>query len=286
MKKLMLMALACASTMTQISHALDVDAGDYDYVPNGVNLGLIYYQHAVRDTLYSGSQKMAGDAKLTSDIGIARYVHYMEVGGVQIAPQILIPFGHLDAEQDISALGSASGLGDIILANTFFVHHDTASKTMIGITPYLYLPTGNYDQNGALNIGENRYKLTVQGAVTISVAKNLLWDVLGDVTFYGKNDDYATGELKQNMGYQLQTNMRYQMNDRVDLRAGLSYADFGDTRVNGVTTDAMTQSKFWLGTAVKPTTTTQLIATYGQDIRVENGFKESHRMNLRFLKVF
>lgn len=289
MKKFNLLTLVfLGSTMTMSSvYALDLDSGDYGYAPSGVNLAMLYYQHAQRDELYAGSQKVATNPKLTSDIGIARYVHYMDVAGVHVAPQVLVPFGRLDAGKDIAAFGSASGLGDIILATTIFLQHDAETKTTLGFTPFLTLPTGNYDKNDALNLGDNRYKLTLQGAYSTQIDPKFSWDVAADMTFYGKNDDIpAGGELKQDLGYQLQSSMRYHLQNNLDLRGGLSYADFGDTKTNGVKVDGMTQSKFWLGAAYHPTATTQLIATYGQDIKVENGFKEANRINLRLMKVF
>ncbi|MFU8926255.1 transporter [Acinetobacter puyangensis] len=289
MKKLNNVALSLMSlcTITMSAHAVDVDAGDYDYAPSGVNLGILYYQHATRDAIYAGSDRVAGNPELTSDIGIARYVHYMDVAGVHIAPQILVPFGRLDTGKDIAALGSSSGIGDIILANTFFVYHDPQSSTTVGITPYLYLPTGQYDKNDALNLGENRYKLILQGAYTTKLSPQLAWDAIADVTFYGKNDDIAGGgDLKQDMGYQLQTNLRYKITNKVDIRGGLSYADAGDSKLNGVELDSNTQSKFWIGTGINPTASTQLIVNYGRDFKVENGFKEDNRINLRFMRVF
>lgn len=78
-------------------YAVDLDAGDYDYAPSGTNLAILYYQHASRDSLYSGSNKISDNVALTSDISITRYVHYLDMAGLHIAPQILIPFGRLDA---------------------------------------------------------------------------------------------------------------------------------------------------------------------------------------------
>lgn len=269
------------------AYAVDLDAGDYDYAPSGTNLAMLYYQHASRDSLYTGSNKVSDQVELTSDIGIARYVHYMDVAGLHIAPQILIPFGRLDAGKDISALGSNSGLGDIILANTFFVYHDQETKSTFGITPYLYLPTGKYSKNDDLNIGENRVKFTLQGAYTTKLTDRINWDVAGDFTLYGKNDDIAGGgDLKQDLGFQLQTSARYRLNQIADLRAGLSYNDAGDTKQNGMTTDSNKQTKFWVGTGVSPTPTTQIILNYGRDLKVENGFKEENRINLRLMRVF
>ena len=282
-----LASVALSLIYLQNTQAADLDAGDYDYVPSGTNLALLYYQHATRDELYSGDTKVAGNNKLDSNVGIARYVRYMDLGSIQIAPQVLIPFGSAEAKGDISVLGESSGIGDIILANAFFLHTDNATKTRLGLTTYFYLPTGEYDKNQVVNLGENRYKFTLQGAYSTEIAPKLRWDAASDITFYGKNDEYiGDTKLEQDMGYQLQTNLRYNLKDNLDLRAGLSYADLGDTEVNNIKADGITQSKFWVGTSYSPTPTTSLIAIYGQDFKVENGFKEDNRFSFRLTKVF
>lgn len=287
MKKIHTLATSLLGLLfLQNVYAVDLDAGDYDYAPSGTNLAMLYYQHASRDSLYNGNDRVSNNVELKSDIGIARYVHYMDVAGLHIAPQILVPFGRLDAGKDIASLGSSSGLGDIILANTFFIYHDKDTKSTFGITPYLYLPTGKYSKYDDLNLGENRVKLTVQGAYTTQLIDRLNWDIAGDFTIYGKNDDVINGSLKQDLGFQVQTNTRYRLTDIADLRAGLSYSDAGDTKQNGVTTDSNKQTKFWIGTGILPTATTQVILNYGRDLRVENGFKEDNRINLRLMKVF
>ncbi|WP_111891280.1 transporter [Acinetobacter sp. MB5] len=280
-----ILAISVCLSFSQ-AFAVDLDAGDYEYAPSGTNLAMLYYQHASRDSLYGGSDKVSGNYDLTSDVGIARYVHYTDVAGIHIAPQILVPFGHVDAGKDISELGSSSGLGDIILANIFFLYHDASTHSSFGITPYLFLPTGEYSANKALNLGENRYKFNIQAAYTTRLLPKLAWDVSADMTFYGKNTDALGGDIKQDVGYQVQTNARYFLTDKVDLRAGVSYSNAGDVKQAGVTTDAMKQTKFWVGTGINPTPTTQLIVAYGRDIKVENGFKEDSRINLRFLKAF
>ncbi|AMW79949.1 hypothetical protein AMD27_14275 [Acinetobacter sp. TGL-Y2] len=282
-----LSAALLISTFSISSYAVDLDSGDYDAAPAGTNLALLYLQHANRDKLYSGSHKVAGENELTSNVGIARFVHYTDIAGYRVAPQILIPFGQLEADKDISSWGSSSGLGDLILAAPIWLLNDTDKKQYFGISPYLYLPTGEYSKHDALNLGENRYKLNLQAAFSTRIIPQFAWDVAADATIYGDNDDLAGGgKLKQDLGYQLQTSGRYFLNEKADLRAGLSYSDAGDTEVRGVDADSTTQSKFWLGGAYSPTATTNLLLTYGRDIDVENGFKEDNRVNFRFLKVF
>jgi hypothetical protein len=285
MMKKYLTGLIASACVSQFAYAIDVDAGDYDYAPSNTSLGLLYYQHATRDSLYVGRQQSAANVKLDSDVAIARFARYMQMGKMQIAPQIFIPFVHLDASRDISSLGSQSNLGDIFFATTVFVYHD--DKTNVGITPYVFLPTGQYSSKEALNAGENRFKFTLQAGYTTRLRDNLLLDASADFTVYADNDDaVGGGTLKQDPGYQLQTSLRYKLNPRLDLRAAVSYSNAGDTTQNQIKTDAYTQTKFSIGTAYSLTAKIQLIANYGRDLDVENGFKENNRINLRLLYVF
>ncbi len=76
------------------------------------------------------------------------------------------------------------------------------SNTYFGITPYLYLPTGDYDRNRAFNAGEDRWKLNLQAAGTIRIAPKLAWDAGADITFYGKTGkSFAGGRMTQKVGY-------------------------------------------------------------------------------------
>ncbi|AXI02226.1 transporter [Aquirhabdus parva] len=285
-KQLRIALLAITTAISPFAQAIDLDAGDYDTAPAGTTAGLLYLQHAERGSLYSGSDKVAGHNELDSNIGIARLVHYTDISGILTLPQILLPFGQLKGKDDASGLGKASGFGDAILAIPTWLVNDTVNHTYFAIAPYLYLPTGNYDRNKALNLGENRYKGTLQVAYSTRLTPDIAWDVAGDVTVYGDNSDAVGGTLKQDLGYQLQTNARYFLSPKADLRAGISYADAGETKQNGIKSDATTQSKFWLGSAFWVAPKTQFILTYGRDIKVENGFKEDNRLNFRLLQIF
>ncbi|MHA4899871.1 transporter, partial [Enterococcus faecium] len=81
------------------------------------------------------------------------------------------------------------------------------------ITPFLFLPTGGYDKNKALNLGENRWKLALQGGFITGLSDKLLLDVIGDVTVYGKNSEFgaSNASMKQDASFQLQTFLRYNL---------------------------------------------------------------------------
>ena len=75
------MAVAAAALVATPAQAIDVDAGDYTALPAGTKLGLLYYQHAQRNRLYAGGDRVPIDARLDSDVGILRGVYFMEIGG-------------------------------------------------------------------------------------------------------------------------------------------------------------------------------------------------------------
>ncbi len=284
-----LSALILGSVLSHSALAVDVAAGDYTALPAGTNLALAYYQTASRDELYAGGKKVDGDFSLASDVGILRGVHFMDIGGYIVDPQFLLPFGTLDASKDIAALGEESGVGDLILAATVWLVNKPKDNTYFGITPYVYLPTGTYDNEEGLNLGENRYKFVLQAGYITNLTEDISFDLVADVMLYGENDEFGAEKktMEQEASFQLQAFLRYKMNPAWDFRVGLSQTFGGETEVNGTKmNDAAEVTKMSVGTTYFISPSIQLSATYGRDLSVENGFSEDNRLNLRVLKVF
>lgn len=284
-----LAALLLAAMAPMAAQAIDVDVGDFVPAPDGTTVGLLYYQHAVRDRLHAQGRQAVADPRLVSDVGIARMVHYTRIGGLAFAPQVLVPFGRLDAGRDTATLGRTSGVGDIILAAPFWPINDAASRTYLGIAPYLYLPTGSHDRNRALNLGENRWKFDLQTGFVKGLTDKWFVDLTADVMFHGKSDNHGgTGAtLRQKPLYQGQAFLRYQFTPGANIFVGLSQTRGGETRVDGVNrNDASRQRKASIGGSWFIEPTTQLLVAFGRDLQVENGFKENARINVRLLQVF
>lgn len=279
---------AAASLLATPARAIDIEAGDYTALPAGTNLGLVYYQHATRDKLYADGDQVPINPKLDSDIGVLRGVHYMDIGGYIVDPQFLLPFGKLKAKDDIAALGSETGVADLILAATVWFNKPD-SKTHFGITPFLYVPTGSYDKNDPLSLGENRWKFALQAGYIFPIAEKWTVDLVGDVTLFGKNDDFgpAGQSLKQKPLYDFQAHLRYHISPATDLRAQIGYKTGGETEVDGVDQDNRagdTRIKFGMTHFIGPKT--QLLATYNRDLSVRNNFKIEHGIQFRVLQIF
>ncbi len=277
------------AVLAPAAQALDVEAGDYTALPAGTTLGLLYYQHAERRSLYSDGRKVPIDAGLDSDVGILRGIHYMKLGDYIIDPQFVLPFGHLRAKDDTKSLGSDSGTGDLTLAATIWLLNDPANRRYFGITPFLYVPIGSYENDRAVNLSENRWKFTLQAGFITGLTDNLTLDLAADVTYFGKNDDFgpAGATQKQSELYQGQALLRYNFTERFDVRASVSRLWGGESEVNDAELDDKPGTqKFTVGTSYFVTPTTQLMLNYGRDTSVDNGFKESDRINLRIMQMF
>jgi hypothetical protein len=272
------------------AQAIDIDAGDYTALPEGTNVGLIYAQHAERNSLHANGNQVPGNNGLDSDIGILRLIHFTKIGGYTVDPQLLLPFGKLNGAGDMSTpLGQGSGTAGLILAATVWTINEPENKRYLGITPFLIAPTGTYDAVKALNLGENRWKYALQVGFIQGVGDKLSFDLAADVTSYGTNDhaNIAGQSLTQAASYQVQGFMRYALSPTWDLRGGLSRTHSGETKLDGTGQgNVATIDKLQLGTAVFVGPKTQLLATWGRDLSVDNGFKESSRVNLRLLQVF
>lgn len=269
--------------------ALDLDAGDYTPAPADVTLGLLYLQYAERDHLYQDGGKQAGSPGLDSQIGILRLAHYTDLGGYRVSPQILLPFGRLDGRHDSGALGDTSAIADPILLMPIWLLNQPEQRRYFGITPYLFIPVGSYDHDRVLNLGENRWKLTLQAGYVTGIGDKLALDLAADVTFYGRNDDYGAQQLtrRQKPSYQYQGFLRYPLRDNLDLRAGLSLQTGGENRIGQTWQDDSQRTTKWsagFGWFFLPRA--QLAVTVGRDISVENGFREDSRLNVRLLHVF
>ena len=137
----------------------------------------------------------------------------------------------------------------------------------------MYAPTGSYDTGKVLNLGENRWKYALQVAYIHGVGDKWTFDA-------------AAGQsLSQSSSYQVQAFARYALSPTWDLHAGLSHARTGATQLDGVDqNNALRVTKVQLGTAMFVDPKTQLLFTVGRDLKADNTFKESARVNMRLLR--
>lgn len=283
--------LLCANALLAANaHSVTVDAGDYSRLPDGTNLAVVYYQHFEGKQLYSQGDKLSANARLAADVGILRGVRFIDVGDFTVVPQFLLPFGQLKTGGDLSGLSSTNGIGDLIFAPTIHLLKDPERKRAFAVTPWLYMPTGQYNHDKALNaFGENRWKLDMQVGYITPLSDKWTLDLVGDVVWYGQNNDFGSNsaKMKQSLSYQVQTHLRYHITPGTYVAGMLSYDWGGETTVNGIRQgDRQERTKALLSVGHFLTPTVQVLGSYGQDLSIRTGVKEDNRFNLRLVKVF
>ncbi|WP_084170143.1 transporter [Paraburkholderia ferrariae] len=279
-------AVLCMSP--RLAHAINVDAGDYNPLPPGADVGLLYYEHSRADQINSSGERVSG-GDIVSDVGIARFIHFMDVDGFTVDPQILLPFGRAQGRSSLSSLGQTTAVGDAIFAATVWLINRPASQTYFGLTPFIYAPTGNYHPGRELDFGEHRWKFALQAGFTTALTPHILVDLTADATVFTPNNDYGVsgGSLRESPLFQTQAWLRYQLISTLDIRAGFSYVLGGTTTVNGVSQSNRQSTPSWLvGAAWFPAKNWQLMALYGRQTSTENGPLTTQQINFRLLKVF
>lgn len=286
MKSFVAGAFLASSAGIATAAQIATDPGDYTALPAGTNLAILYGQFASRDKVYSNGNATPGPFSLDTDIGLFRYVHYMDVGGYILNPQFIIPFGSVKLKQPVSL--KASGVGDPLVGATLWVVNKPTQNEYVGLSAFLSLPVGNYEASrAAVNVGENRWKGIFQAGWITPISGKWVLDLLGEATVFGDNTDFGGARREQNLQYGVQAHLRYLISQASQV-AFTYYHDFGgENKVGGVSqNDRLNNSSLQLTYANFVAPTVQLQAQYGRSVKTENGPREDQRINLRLLKVF
>lgn len=275
--------LASSLSTTQLTHAAgEAMARDYVAGPDGLSLAVMYYEHKLSDTYIADNQKV--DADLNVNTGVARYVHFMEVGGMLIDPQIILPFGSLDMTIPNAVDNKNSSIGDVILLSSFWFVNDPVSKTYFAFTPYLTIPTGSYDANiPATSLGSNRWSYTTEFGMSKGIGDKSFIDLIAAVDFYGKNDNYMGMNQEKEPVFSLQTIYSYNLTPSMWASAKYSYLTGGETKLDHMDQDDKVKThKLTLGLAKQFNKSNNIQLEYNHDLEINNAF-ETRGIKLRYV---
>ncbi|WP_249674410.1 transporter [Pseudomonas abieticivorans] len=269
------------------AYVITTEPGDNAPLPEGTDLGVLYYQHAQRNKLMVDGHKAAADVTLDSDVVLARYVKWTSLAGFLVTPQIIVPWGHLKMGGDNQA--SESAFGDPFIGSNVWLYNDFEKERYFSVGGYIGIPVGHYDgDQGAMNIGENRWKGILEvNYVHALIAHKLYGEITLERDWFGENDDYQGGTLKQSAVFEVQTHLRYVVN--ASNQVGLTYIHTtgGENRYDDLAqNDSLNTSRYLMTWSHFLTPKTQLQTQAGQDLEVRNGLKENLRLNLRLAHLF
>lgn len=249
-----------------------------DYIPldPGTFFLALYYNHYFGNDLYVKGEKKNRTTNYTGNISILRPVYYTNLGPFTIDPQLLLPVGEVSLSGEQS-----SGIGDATLAATIWFINNKETKFILAYTPFLTIPTGQYDRESSVNLGANRWATKHELCVAKGFGDRTWLEVAVNAQFYfdnynalGPNGNKVTASKEPTLG--TETHLSYNFTKEFFGSLDYYYAYGGETILDG------TRLNDWVSTHTAGVTfaymlnpRTQIMTNFNTDAAVYNGVRTS-----------
>lgn len=279
-----------AAALSLPADALEFSPGDYEMMPANKTFALAYFQYAHSDEYYSQGNKAAGDYRLRSEATLLRFIHgFRPAENVSIEPQIIIPFARADAMGDATPLGRASGMGDIIVGMPFKFSMDNEGADILSLAPFIYAPTGAYNNEKALSVGENRWRYLMQGVWIHHFSDAWAFTTGADISWTTANNRYGNNNarLSQSPRYEYQAYLSYNIAPATQFGFGGGWITGAKSRIDGISQyDRLDSTYVRISASHFVTPAVQVQFSGGRDISVEQGFRQDTNISLRLGYLF
>lgn len=258
----------------------------YQTLPDGRDMIAVYGVYTEGNTTADPGIIFKG-ADIDVTLGVLQYTHTFDVRGQQGAIFGVLPFGELEGSVHLASQTvnrSSSGVGDmqigcvIGLAGSPSLSVEEYKKHQprfcYGILGKISLPTGEYDEDKALNLSANRWSVQLGLPMAYSIGKSMVdpsltrFEFLPSLTFYTNNDNpYNAGKYEQDPVLNLEAHAIRNLNMLLWVSLDALYTYGGETTTDGVDDDNK-QSAFYLGGTINLTITktASLKVSYGETV--------------------
>lgn len=279
-----------AALLSQPVYALEFSPGDYEMLPADKSLLLAYFQYAHSDAYFSQGNKQQGDYRLRTEASLLRFIHaFRPQENISIEPQMILPLIKASALGDASALGESSGMGDIILGVPFKFDLAGAGVNIVSLAPFIYLPSGAYDNEKSVNAGENRWRYLLQGVWIHHFSDSWAFETGADVSWVSRNNEYGADKatLQQTPRYEYQAYLRYNLTPATQFGIGGGWITGAQSSINGQDQhDKLDSTYMRISASHFITPKMQLQVSGGRDLSVEQGFRQDTSISLRLGFLF
>ena len=157
-----------------------------DYIPLEPNTFFLalYYNHSFGNEYYVNGSKKSNSANFIGNVSVLRPVYFTQLGPFTIDPQILLPFGEVTLPNQQS-----SGIGDATFASTIWFVNNKETKVIFAWTPFVTVPTGQYDRESGINLGANRWATKQEICFAKGFGDKTWLELSGYAQFFSDNDN-------------------------------------------------------------------------------------------------
>jgi hypothetical protein len=275
-------------TQANQAFAIDLQPGEIRALPPDATLLMLSYQQSERGNRYLHGDKQTGNPEVQSSQLQVRLGRTFEVAEHPAIFYVQTPIGYVHPEGSLSGIDGDSGVGDTSFLLAFWPYANHETKTYFAVGAYLTTPTGSYDHERIFNMGQNRYSTALQAGYQAHLFGSLSWMAALDTVWFGDNDAFGANRntLEQKPLYTSQVALQYAINPQYSVAAAYFYTVGGETSINGIRRDDLTQLQRYQLTGAANFSFGRITLQYGGDLETENGFIEDSRWILRYTKLF
>ncbi len=257
---LALLALSIAPVKAQFD-----GARIYWPLPKNSNAVSIHYINGTANASWNVWNQVQGDVDIGSDLYLGTYMRNQPLFGRSVHWLLIVPVGTLQTDSSLPLSTNddfVKGFGDVTFGATVnligapemkakeWLRHDLGFSANIGA--HIYFPVGNYDENEALNMGSNQWRVRFSAPMIKSVGpwipgKRTTLEVVPSVMIYGDNDNNLGNRVEQNPSYAIETHLTRDLTRKVYVSLDHTWIGGGDQTLTDVTSGAFVRETEGLG---------------------------------------
>jgi hypothetical protein len=202
---------------------------------------------------YSG---IDADAEVDATVAVAGYARTFAIFNRAALAALLLPMGRVSGDGTVrgEAFGDeASGFGDPMIEFTVNLLGPEAIRNIPALIRYepgfsvdllfdLAFPIGEYDDNHALNLGQNRWYGRVGAPIVWQLGpwvpgRRTTLEAIPSIWFYSDNDDFVGEKLSTDPKFQLEAHVTRDLMERLWVSADLNWMYGGRSTLAGISGD-------------------------------------------------
>jgi hypothetical protein len=201
---------------------------------------------------------VSADADIEANVVVAGYAKMLPLFDRTLTLAVLEPMGRISGEATVAGLSydqSATGFGDPMIEAGINLIGPKAMRTIPDLLRYepklsldlivdLAFPIGEYDDDQALNLGQNRWYGRVGAPIVWQLGpwvpgRRTTLEVLPSVWFFSDNDDYVGHTLSTHPMFQVEAHLTRDFTEHFWGSLDSTYMAGGKSSVDGVGGDPL-----------------------------------------------
>jgi hypothetical protein len=251
----------------------------FELSPAGSRLLSVYGEFARGNASFDPGSVTPG-THIEVDGGIFDYSHGFGLRGQAVLLDVALPVGEARGSLDAGGVArsyTSSGIGDLQISGVFGLigapalpekeYESYRPRFALGVLTRVYAPTGAYDRNAPVNLGQNRWALQLGLPSAYYLGQSFFdpaltsFELLPSVTWYGDNNEPSQGNhSSQSPLLQLEAHLTRNLNPSLWVSVDAIFMDGAETTTDGVS-DHNRQRSFDLGATVSVAVTDTVSAT-------------------------